>query len=114
MTDYDAVAESYARMNAESTHNAFYERPVMLSLVGDVSGLGVLDAGCGSGPLSRKLASRGARRVLGLDLSGGMSDLALGHPEHTPDTEFRVASAGKWMPGSGIGYGRSRRSSSSG
>jgi SAM-dependent methyltransferase len=40
--------------------------PVMLSLVGDVSGKRVLDLGCGEGRFSRLLAARGADAV-GLD-----------------------------------------------
>lgn len=41
----------------------------MLDAIGDVTGLRVLDAGCGEGYLSRELASRGAASVLGVDSS---------------------------------------------
>jgi SAM-dependent methyltransferase len=42
--------------------------PVLLSFVGDVRGLRILDAGCGGGYLSRLLA-RGGARVVGVDVS---------------------------------------------
>ena len=55
--------------------NAHYERPAMLALAGDVSGRRILDAGCGSGPLSAALRDRGAV-VTGVDVSAQMLALA--------------------------------------
>ena len=52
--DYDGFAAAYSARNENSLFNAYYERPEMIRLAGDVAGLEVLDAGCGSGP-SRKL-----------------------------------------------------------
>jgi len=49
--------------------------PVLWAFVGDPSGMDVLDAGCGTGYLTRKLRSRGARAV-GVDFSGEMVALA--------------------------------------
>jgi 2-polyprenyl-3-methyl-5-hydroxy-6-metoxy-1,4-benzoquinol methylase len=43
---------------------------------GDVAGKAVLDIGCGSGVYATELARRGARRVLGLDFSEPMLELA--------------------------------------
>lgn len=42
--------------------------PVLWDFLGDVRGGDVLDAGCGTGYLSRKLSAAGAR-VVGVDLS---------------------------------------------
>jgi SAM-dependent methyltransferase len=73
--DYDTFAHAYARENESSLFNAYYERPEMLRLAGDVSGRRVLDAGCGSGPLTAALRDRGAL-VTGFDASAAMVDLA--------------------------------------
>lgn len=43
---------------------------------GDVTGKAILDIGCGSGVYSIELARRGARRVLGLDFSEPMLEIA--------------------------------------
>ena len=75
MTDYDAFATAYAAQNDTSLLNAWYCRPAMIDLAGDVAGRRVLDAGCGSGPLAAALRERGAL-VSGFDLSPAMVDLA--------------------------------------
>lgn len=73
--DYDAFAVAYAAENDTSLANAYYERPAMLDLAGDVSGRSILDVGCGSGALSAALRDRGAT-VTGMDASAAMLDLA--------------------------------------
>ena len=62
--------------------------PVLWEFAGDVSGLAVLDAGCGTGYLSRKLRDRGAR-VTGVDLAARRIEIA--RADH-PDIDFRVDS----------------------
>ncbi|MCK5131407.1 MAG: class I SAM-dependent methyltransferase [Candidatus Sabulitectum sp.] len=62
--------------------------PVLWKFAGDVSGLNVLDAGCGTGYLSRKLLSRGAT-VIGVDFSEKMIDVARSKGS---DIDFRVDS----------------------
>lgn len=73
--DYDSFAEAYTVDNENSLANAYYERPAMLALAGDVTGRRILDAGCGAGPLSAALRDRGAV-VTGIDASAGMLTLA--------------------------------------
>jgi SAM-dependent methyltransferase len=78
---YDEFADSYDAENAASLLNQFYERPAMIGLAGDVRGRRILDAGCGSGPLTAELRDRGAI-MTGLDGSPAMISLArerLGH-----------------------------------
>lgn len=72
---YDSFADSYEAENASSLLNAYYERPAMVNLAGDVSGRRVLDAGCGSGPLSAALRNKGAI-MTGFDGSPAMVELA--------------------------------------
>lgn len=50
VNDYDSFAEAYSAENENNLVNAYYERPAMLALAGDVAGRRILDAGCGSGP----------------------------------------------------------------
>ncbi len=62
--------------------------PVLWDFAGDVAGRDVLDAGCGTGYLARKLAQRGAR-VVGIDLSEKMIELAR---RKAPDLAFHMDS----------------------
>ncbi|MFI2365181.1 class I SAM-dependent methyltransferase [Promicromonospora sp. NPDC019610] len=72
---YDEFAASYDTENSGSLLNAWYERPAMVRLAGDVRGRKILDAGCGSGPLSAELRDRGAD-MTGFDGSPSMVELA--------------------------------------
>jgi ubiquinone/menaquinone biosynthesis C-methylase UbiE len=73
--EYDAMAGDYAADNAKSAYNAYYERPATIALLGDVQGLKVLDAGCGSGEVSTWLVDHGAT-VTAFDVSPAMVELA--------------------------------------
>ena len=72
---YDGFAKAYADDNESNLFNAYYERPAMLELAGDVDGRRVLDVGCGSGILFSTLQAKGAR-VTGFDASPAMVELA--------------------------------------
>lgn len=92
---YDSFAAVYAAENEKSLFNAFYNRPEMIRLAGDVAGLRVLDAGCGSGPLMADLRARGAV-ASGFDLSAAMLDLA--RERLGEDADLRVADLGAPLP----------------
>lgn len=85
-SDYDQWAEAYATANAEGFFNAWYEKPAMLDLLGDVNRHRILDAGCGSGPTSTALTVRGAH-VSGFDISAAMIEIAR---RNLPGTDLRV------------------------
>ena len=72
---YEALAEAYAAMIDTKPHNAYYERPATLSLLPDVEGKTVLDAGCGPGVYAEWLLEHGAD-VVALDVSPKMVALA--------------------------------------
>ncbi len=73
--DYDSFAEAYSAETEANLINAYYARPAILALAGDVAGRRILDAGCGSGPLFAALRDRGAV-VTGVDSSAKMLELA--------------------------------------
>jgi SAM-dependent methyltransferase len=62
--------------------------PVLWQFAGDVRGLTVLDAGCGTGYLSKKLCDQGAH-VTGIDFSERMIEIARAY---NPAIDFRVDS----------------------
>jgi ubiquinone/menaquinone biosynthesis C-methylase UbiE len=71
--------------------NEDLEQPAMARMLPGVTGADVLDIGCGDGTLARRLASQGARRVLGIDPSARMLALAASHPR--PQVRYCRASA---------------------
>jgi SAM-dependent methyltransferase len=73
--DYDSLAEAYAVENDTGIANAYYERPAILTLAGEVTARRILDAGCGSGTLFAALRDQGAI-VTGIDNSTAMLELA--------------------------------------
>jgi len=72
---YDEMGSVYADHAARSPYNAHYDRPAVLELLGDVTGLDIVDAACGPGLYLAELLGRGAR-LYGFDASGAMLDLA--------------------------------------
>jgi SAM-dependent methyltransferase len=95
VNDYDSFAEAYAASNETNLINAYYERPAMLALAGNVAGRRILDAGCGAGPLLAALRDRGAI-VTGFDKSAGMLQLA--RRRLGDDADVLVADLGSPLP----------------
>src|SRR6476660_8531940 len=95
VNDYDVLAEAYTAENETSLFNAYYERPAILALAGDVAGRRILDAGCGAGPLLAALRDRGAI-VTGIDKSAGMLELA--RRRLGDDADLLVAELGSPLP----------------
>jgi ubiquinone/menaquinone biosynthesis C-methylase UbiE len=92
-TDYDRIAGKYKRAKLQPwrTH---IERHTLLKIVGDVAGKAVIDLACGEGYYTRELRGRGAARVLGVDLSHGMIELAEAEEKRNPrGIEYRVGDA---------------------
>lgn len=63
------------REGSNAHRNGLLDEP-MLALCGEVTGLRVLDCGCGEGRFCRMLVERGAEYVLGVDLCPPMIDAA--------------------------------------
>ena len=93
--DYDSFAAAYSASNESNLFNAYYARPEMIRLAGDVAGLEILDAGCGSGPLMDGLRAKDAV-VSGFDLSPAMVELA--RERLGENADVRVADLGAPLP----------------
>ena len=74
-TDYDPIAGQYKR-SKQQPWRTYIEAFSLMSLVGDLTGKSVLDMACGEGFYSRLLRQKGAARVIGVDLSNAMIELA--------------------------------------
>lgn len=72
---YDKLADAYAARVGTKPHNAYYERPATLSLLPEVMGKRVLDAGCGPGVYAEILVEKGAE-VVAFDANARMVALA--------------------------------------
>ena len=73
--NYEQFAKRYAKQVVTQPFNALFERPSTLSLLPEVKGLRVLDAGCGSGVYSEWLADNGAE-VVAIDVTPAFVELA--------------------------------------
>lgn len=72
---YALMAERYDALAPSKPHNGLYERPATHELLGNVSGLAVLDAGCGSG-IGAQMLARAGGKITGIDASPEMLKLA--------------------------------------
>lgn len=68
---FEQLADLYEDMSDWPFRN-YIEMPSVLETTGEVTGLDILDFGCGAGTYARKLKRAGARRVVGYDLAEGM------------------------------------------
>ncbi len=75
---YEALADSYDARVSTKPHNAFYDRPAVLSLLPDLEGKRVLEAGCGPGVYLEEIINRGAEHPVGIDVSPKM----IAHARH--------------------------------
>src|SRR5215216_4929538 len=92
-TDYDAIAEQYKRSKL-TPWRQYIEQYTFFEVLGDVAGLSVLDLACGEGFYSRLLRLRGAGRVVGVDVSEKMINLARAAEADDPlDIEYVVGDA---------------------
>lgn len=82
---YQDLADRYAALIPSKDYNAYYDRPATLSLLDNVKGQHVLDAGCGPGVYAEILLAMGAH-VTGIDVSENM----LTHARHLLGDQVRL------------------------
>lgn len=91
-SQYDAIADCYQRTK-QSPIRQYVENYSLFGLLGELRGLDVLDLACGEGHYTRRIRERGARRVVGVDVSPRMIDLARAQENGTDTIEYRVHDA---------------------
>jgi len=74
-TNYDLIAHEY-QQSKQFPWRLHCEQFTLFERLGSVAGMDVLDLACGEGFYSRALKRAGAARVVGVDLSAGMIELA--------------------------------------
>jgi SAM-dependent methyltransferase len=92
---YEALADSFDERAPTKPFNADLERPSTRSLLPDLDGRTVLDAGCGPGITTRELLDGGAR-VVGVDVSPRM--LRHARARTGGEAEFVRADLGRPLP----------------
>lgn len=98
-TDYNTIAAEYKR-SKQQPWRLHVEHYTLFSLIGDLTGKSVLDLACGEGFYSRFLKQAGAARVVGVDLSERMIELARQQETERPlGIEYIVHDARTFEPG---------------
>jgi len=72
---YDSIANKYQKTK-ELPFRQYVEAYTYFNLIGDLSGKSVLDLACGDGLYTRRIKQQGAARVVGVDISPKMIELA--------------------------------------
>ena len=92
-TDYNQIASQYKKAK-EQPWRIRTELYSMMNLIGDLTGKTVIDVACGEGWLTRELRKAGANKVVGVDISEEMIELARWQEEREPlGIEYRVEDA---------------------
>ena len=75
--DNEIFFEGYKKLRENTSNaNVLFEIPALLSLMPDLVGKKVLDLGCGFGEHCKMFLEKGAERVVGIDISSKMLEIA--------------------------------------
>ncbi len=74
--EYASIADQYESTFQVLPYRTYVEQASVLNVIGDVTGLRVLDVACGTGYYSRLWRQRGASQVVGVDISPEMVQAA--------------------------------------
>jgi SAM-dependent methyltransferase len=90
--DNEVVFATYmaSRTRVDSANDVL-EKPVFDELAGDLTGLRILDLGCGNASFGREALQQGCRSYLGIDGSRNMIELAEETLAGTPEVVIRAA-----------------------
>src|SRR4051794_17511609 len=89
LSQWDHAAQWYDQNMGETgdTLNATIIRPLVLEMLGDIKGMSILDAGCGSGYLAAELGKR-ADKVMGADFAPNFVSLCKRKYKDRDNLEF--------------------------
>ncbi len=90
------LSGTYKTVSEQDPIKQYVQYPGLLKLLGNVSGKSVLDAGCGNGHLTKKIAELGAH-VTAFDISLDQLKLAAQNNYHPRITYFRRDLTKLWM-----------------
>lgn len=87
--DNQTFFDNYKQLrDRDDNYNDLLEQPAMTDLLPDLTGKAVLDLGCGYGYNCKDFIKRGASKVVGIDLSEKMLDIARSEAD-SPNIEYR-------------------------
>lgn len=87
---YNQNAEAYNKHVSDANDSLFhsaYEKPAIRAELPDLKGLSVISIGCGSGVDAQWIGDNGADRVVGIDISSNLIEIA---KTNHPDIDFKV------------------------
>lgn len=96
MAQYDKIAKYYLERRADKSrfdYNRDIEVPAMIKIIGNVKNKVILDMGCGFGDHSKKLSQKGAKKIIGFDLSKKLVKFA--NEQNIPNCEFEIGNMNK-------------------
>ena len=96
---YDTLARFYKERRNDKTrfdYNRDIDMPGILKAIGSVKDKTVLDLGCGFGDLASRLSRRGAKKIIGIDNSKAMIQLAT--EQNIKKCAFQVGDMNKKLP----------------
>lgn len=82
--EYDAVASAYDVSFTSMPYRIYIEEWSVLAALGDVRNTSILDLACGTGHYARRLRQNGATRVVAVDLSPEMIEVARAQESQNP------------------------------
>lgn len=95
---YDTIGAIYEQFKIQATL-PILEKFTFFQILGSIEGKTVLDLACGSGFYSRLLKEQGAAKVIGVDISEEMINVAREKEEKNPvGNEYRVFDIAKMPP----------------
>jgi len=76
--DDEAFFKNYIELRRrQNCYNNLIEQPNLLKMIGSIKGKSVLDVGCGFGALTIALSKLGPKRIIGIDNSERMLEMAM-------------------------------------